>query len=151
MARYQLGGHLLQSLGRRQFTFPDNIDVPAECTERPSVLRITPAIVADLRPPVHPPGPDLSRTVDTTPTTVPKAAMYEHAGAQPRKDEVRSAREIRAVKPVSETERMQRPPDLKLWLGVDAAYPAHVLTSALSAELIHKASVIPSSRPNEPW
>ncbi len=63
--------------------------------------------------------------------TMPETAMNEYYRLTPRQDHVRRARQTFVVKPVSESSRVQRTPELELWFGVPGSNAGHVQPTLL--------------------
>jgi hypothetical protein len=70
--------------------------------------------------------------------TVPEAAMDEDHGGMARKDDIRTARQVSAVKSESQSRGVQALPHLQLRLRIDLPDTGHVSAALLWSESIHQ-------------
>jgi len=63
--------------------------------------------------------------------TMPETTMNEYCRPTPRQDHVRRAWQTFIVKPVSESSRVKRTPELELWFSVPGSNAGHVQPALL--------------------
>lgn len=81
-----------------------------------------------------------------TAMAVPEATMDEDGGAKPGKDQIGPAGNMRGVKPVPESPRMQPAPDQHLWICILAPYAGHHPAAGLR---IHDIRQPPALSPHQ--
>lgn len=139
----------LQLVWRRQFTFPDNDDLPAGLPERFHVLFIARHVPAELC------LPEVlvsfrACAIFASRMAMPEAPMHKHSCSPLRENDVRLAREIFAVKAEPKSYIMKKRTNLDLGRRVPAPDAAHVPTSSGLIESIH--GTIPTlERVSELW
>lgn len=99
-----------------QFALPDDLDPPSRGEKEIYGADVAGLIGLNLPAPKGTPG--LGPVRRLTRVTVPKAAMHEHNGPEPREDEIGASRQITLVQAVSETGGMHRAAHAHLGLGV---------------------------------
>lgn len=109
-----------------QLAFPDDEHLPADSLKLSYVPSVTHNVACELRMPVLLARPrQLGRTTGWIRMLVPEASMHEDHLTPSREGEIRSAREIYAVKAEPVTQSMYQSADIYFWLRVSPAYRSH--------------------------
>lgn len=111
---------------------PYDQDAPSHLLQQDPRLLIARSVPRQLWDPILEPGFGCPR--ETTPIVlVPEAPVNENRRSMPRKNEIRCAGKVPAIKPEAESHRMDEPPNNHLWLRIHLANTPHMGAAFLGA------------------